>query len=34
MALLANGDVYISNDNDGSDDNNGETQLINLGGIL
>ncbi len=33
-AVMANGDVYIINDNDGVDDNSGETQLINLGGIL
>jgi hypothetical protein len=33
-AVTANGDVYIVNDNDGIDDNNGETQLINLGQIL
>jgi hypothetical protein len=28
------GDVYLINDNDGVDDNSGETQLINLGAIL
>lgn len=33
-AILANGDVLIVNDNDGVDDNSGETQLINLGDIL
>lgn len=33
-AVVANGDVYIVNDNDGVDDNSGETQLINLGNIL
>jgi hypothetical protein len=33
-ALLANGEVIIVNDNDGVDDNSGETQLINLGSIL
>lgn len=33
-AVLSNGDVYIINDNDGVDDNSGETQLINLGDIL
>jgi len=33
-AISANGDVYIVNDNDGVDDNSGETQLINLGDIL
>lgn len=33
-AVTANGDVYIVNDNDGVDDNSGETQLINLGNIL
>lgn len=30
-AVMANGDYYIINDNDGVDDNSGETQLINLG---
>ena len=34
MARLGNGDVLIVNDNDGVDDNSGETQLINLGNIL
>ncbi|MDU0354407.1 esterase-like activity of phytase family protein [Paraglaciecola aquimarina] len=33
MAIMANGDVYIVNDNDGVDDNSGEIQLINLGKI-
>ncbi|TNE79248.1 MAG: esterase-like activity of phytase family protein [Gammaproteobacteria bacterium] len=33
-AALPNGDVLIVNDNDGVDDSNGETQLINLGQIL
>ena len=33
-AVMANGDVYIINDNDGVDDNSGETRLINLGAIL
>ena len=33
-AVTLNGDVYIINDNDGVDDNSGETQLINLGKIL
>lgn len=31
LVKLANGDVYIVNDNDAVDDNNGETQLINIG---
>jgi len=30
-AVMSNGEVYIVNDNDGVDDNSGETQLINLG---
>ncbi|MBV2089683.1 MAG: esterase-like activity of phytase family protein, partial [Candidatus Thiodiazotropha sp. (ex Ctena orbiculata)] len=34
LAVMSNGDVMIVNDNDGVDDNSGETQLINLGGIL
>ena len=34
LAVLPNGDAYIVNDNDGVDDNSGETQLINLGQIL
>ena len=33
-AIMANGDIYIINDNDGVDDNSGETQLINLGNLL
>ncbi|SMF08748.1 Uncharacterized conserved protein [Alteromonadaceae bacterium Bs31] len=33
-AVMANGDVYIINDNDGLDDNSGETQLINLGNVF
>jgi len=33
-ALLSNGDVLIINDNDGVDDSNGETQLLNLGKLL
>lgn len=33
-AVSANGDVWIINDNDGVDDNSGETRLINLGDIL
>jgi hypothetical protein len=31
LAIRADGDVFIVNDNDGVDDNSGETQLINLG---
>lgn len=34
MAVTPSGDVYIINDNDGVDDNSGETQLINLGDIV
>lgn len=34
LALMADGDVYIINDNDGVDDNSGETQLMNLGKLL
>ncbi|WP_339678032.1 esterase-like activity of phytase family protein [uncultured Zhongshania sp.] len=34
IALLKNGDVLMVNDNDGVDDSNGETQLLNLGDIL
>lgn len=30
-AVLANGDVYVVNDNDGVNDNSGETLLLNLG---
>jgi len=33
-AVTENGDVYIINDNDGVDDNSGETLLIHLGNIL
>ncbi len=33
MALMSNNDVWIINDNDGVEDNSGETQLINLGNI-
>lgn len=32
-AITSSGDVYIVNDNDGVDDNSGETQLINLGNL-
>jgi hypothetical protein len=32
-ARMNNGDVYIINDNDGVDDNSGETQLMNLGNL-
>lgn len=34
LAVMADGDVLIVNDNDGVDDNSGETQLIHLGDIL
>ena len=34
LAVTADGDVYIVNDNDGVDDNSGETQLMNLGKLL
>jgi hypothetical protein len=34
IALMKNGDVLMVNDNDGVDDSNGETQLLNLGDIL
>jgi hypothetical protein len=34
LGILANGDVLIVTDNDGTDDSSGETQLINLGDIL
>ena len=34
LAVMPSGDVYIINDNDGVDDNSGETQLLNLGKIL
>lgn len=33
-AVTTEGDVYLINDNDGVDDNSGETQLINLGRLL
>ena len=33
-ALMPNGDVYIINDNDGVDDNSGETQLIKIEGLM
>lgn len=33
-AVTADGKVYIINDNDGVDDNSGETQLIDLGSLL
>ncbi len=33
-AVTLTGDVYIINDNDGVDDNSGETELLNLGAIL
>ncbi len=33
LALMSNNDVWIVNDNDGVDDNSGETQLMNLGNI-
>jgi len=31
LALMEDGQVWISNDNDGVDDSNGETQLLNIG---
>ena len=31
---MDDGNVYVCNDNDGVDDNSGETQLLNVGGIL
>lgn len=34
LAVTPAGDVYIVNDNDGVDDNSGETELLNLGAIL
>lgn len=34
LALLANGDVIIVNDNDGVDNNSGEVQMMNLGKLL
>jgi hypothetical protein len=33
-AVADNGDIYIINDNDGVDDNSGETNLINLGPLV
>lgn len=33
-AVMPNGDVWIINDNDGVDDNSGETQLMNLGDAI
>lgn len=32
-AITSNGDVFIINDNDGVDDNSGETRLLNLGAL-
>lgn len=34
LAVLANGDLLLVNDNDGVDDNSGETQLLRLKGLL
>ncbi len=34
MMVMPDGTVWIVNDNDGVDDNNGETQLLNLGDLL
>lgn len=34
VAIMPNGDVYIVNDNDGVDNNKGETQLMNLGKLF
>lgn len=34
FCVLPNGDALLVNDNDGVDDNSGETQLLNLGDIL
>ena len=34
LTVAPNGDAWMVNDNDGVDDSNGETQLINLGDIL
>lgn len=31
LAVTANGDIWINNDNDGVDDNSGENQLLNIG---
>lgn len=33
-AVTADGTVYVSNDNDGVDDNSGENQLVNLGRLF
>ena len=33
VAVTANGDIWVNNDNDGVDDNSGENQLINIGNI-
>jgi len=34
MAVTTTGDVWVCNDNDGVDDNSGETQLLNLGQLV
>jgi hypothetical protein len=34
LAYTAKGEVWIVNDNDGTDDNSGETQLLNLGHVF
>jgi len=34
LAVQANGDALIVNDNDGVDDSNGETQLLRLPGLF
>tara|TARA_R110001599_G_scaffold103352_5_gene262909 strand:- start:27653 stop:30130 length:2478 start_codon:yes stop_codon:yes gene_type:complete len=34
IAIMKNGDVLMVNDNDGVDDSNGETQLLNLGKLF
>ena len=34
LAVAANGNVFINNDNDGVDDNSGENNLMNLGSLL
>lgn len=34
LAVSVDGSVWIANDNDGVDDNSGETQLLNLGSLL
>lgn len=34
LAVSADGDLFIVNDNDGLDDSNGETQLLNLGPVI